>query len=131
MRWDMFKIIVERPRRYGPGGWTRGRPHRDVENAPSHEGIRRRYSDYERKELNENLAPLRRYLVRQVGRPWNKVFGEICQHLRNDNTVQEHVRLHLDDFVSTQGRDTRLLYVDRRTGILRMNKPRRQSGHKL
>jgi hypothetical protein len=75
MRWDMFKIIVERPRRYGLGGWTRGRPPRNVQDAPCYEGMRRRYSDYERKELNENLAPLRRYLVRQVGRPWNKIFA--------------------------------------------------------
>jgi len=29
------------------------------------------------KWLNENLAPLRRYLMRQVGRPWDKVYGEI------------------------------------------------------
>ena len=31
---------------------------------------------YGYKSLNENLAPLRRYLVRQVDRPWNKVWSE-------------------------------------------------------
>ena len=29
------------------------------------------------KWLNENLSALRRYLVRNVGRPWSKVYGEI------------------------------------------------------
>src|SRR5438309_9686382 len=29
------------------------------------------------KWLNENLAPLRRYLESNVGRPWSKVYAEI------------------------------------------------------
>ena len=129
MRRDMFKVIVERPRRFGPGGWTRGRPPRDAEDGPSHAGMRRPYDSWhERKELNENLAPLRRYLMKQVGRPWNKVFSEICEHLRTDSTVQEHVRRHLGDFVAIHGRDSRPLYVDPRTGLLRSNKSRGRSG---
>jgi hypothetical protein len=60
--------------------------------------MRRRYKEHAQKALNENLAPLRRYLLKQIGRPWNKVFSEICQNLRVDSVVQN---------------------VDRRTGILR------------
>ena len=33
------------------------------------------------KNLNEHLGPLRRYLDSQVGRPWDKVFSEICPHI--------------------------------------------------
>jgi hypothetical protein len=56
------------------------------------------------EDANENLAPLRRYLERQVGRPWDKVYSEIARHLRVDNTVQQHVRDHLSDFVAVKPR---------------------------
>jgi hypothetical protein len=92
----------------------------------------------DRKELNENLRPLRRYLDRQVGRPWNKVYAEIAAHLRVDHTVQQHVRDHLRDFVAVKPRRASMswysfgsgsrtrtdclwhqpLYVDPDTGLL-------------
>lgn len=101
MRQDMLKVTVERPRRVPAWGTTRGRPPRDTEEAPNHEGMRRPHRDfYKQKELNENLAPLRRYLFKQVGRPWNKVYSEFRGQLRADSTVQEHVLRHLGDFVS-------------------------------
>ena len=52
------------------------------------------------KSLNENLAPLRRYLERQVNRPWNKVWSEISENLSAASTVQQHVRDHIGDFVA-------------------------------
>ena len=126
MRRDMFKVIVERPRYHPPGGKTRGRLPRDPDDAPSREGIRRRYNIYARKNLSDNLAPLRRYLVKQVGRPWDKVLSEICQTLRLDSTVQRHVREHIADFVSFAGPTwLRPLYVDSRTGLLRLSKRKR------
>jgi hypothetical protein len=51
------------------------------------------------KNLNENLAPLVRYLRTQVGRPWDKVYSEICERLRPTSAVQQHVRDHLEDFL--------------------------------
>jgi hypothetical protein len=39
-----------------------------------------------------------------VGRPWNKVYSEIAAHLRADNTVQQHVRDHLRNFVAINPR---------------------------
>ena len=137
MRRSMFKAIVERPR-LGGGYVRKGRPPRELDDHPAHKGMRQPYG-YQSKSLNENLSPLRRFLVRQVGRPWDKVYSEICEHLRPDSTVQDHVRLHIEDFVSTHvavgedgtlehrgggriGRIVTLLYVDPRTGILRLNK---------
>jgi hypothetical protein len=84
------------------------------------------------KQLNENLAPLRRYLEGQVGRPWNKVYAEIAANLRVDSTVQQHVRGHLGDFVAVTPRRNlsgwyspirgglwwQRLYVDPVTGLL-------------
>ena len=103
MREDMSHIIVERPR-LGGGRTRKGRA-RPLEDLPKQEGIQRphlRSGDW--KMLNENLAPLRRYLERQVGRPWNKVYSEIARHLRVDNPVQQHVRDHLADFVAIKPR---------------------------
>jgi hypothetical protein len=53
------------------------------------------------KFLNEHLGPLRRYLDKQVGRPWDKVFSEICAHIDRSNPVQDHVRDHVGDYVIT------------------------------
>ena len=103
MREDMSRVIVERPRL----GGDRGRKGRAVplDDLPKQEGMRRPHvlAD-DSKMLNENLSPLRRYLERQVGRPWNKIYSEIAQHLRADNTVQQHVRDHLSDFVAIRPR---------------------------
>jgi len=99
MRDDMARIIVERPRI--PAFNSRKGRRRGLEDLPTHEGLRRAQSLCgDRKQLNENLAPLRRYLESQVGRPWNKVYAEIATRLRVDNTVQQHVRDHLRDFVA-------------------------------
>ena len=131
MRDDMAKIIVERPRipdRYGSKG--RVRP---LDDLPQHEGMRRPHLlAGGGKHLNENLQPLRRYLERQVGRPWSKVYAEIAKNLRADNTVQQHVRDHLKDFVAVTPRRVfggwwsrsrsglwyQPLYVDPITGLL-------------
>jgi hypothetical protein len=103
MREDMAHVIVERPRL--PGFKSRKGRQRALEDLPQHEGLRRAQSlRGDRKRLNENLAPLRRYLESQVGRPWNKIYAEIAMRLRVDNTVQQHVRDHLRDFVAIKPR---------------------------
>jgi hypothetical protein len=102
MRDDMFKVIVERPRR----GWrtrklARGKIKAAGEDYPKRIGVRRQ-RDTNRtrtKWLNENLAPLRRFLEKQVGRPWNKVHAELCEHLDPGHTVKQHLLEHIDDFV--------------------------------
>jgi hypothetical protein len=103
MREDMAHVIVERPR-LGGGRARKGRS-LPWEDLPKQEGMQRPYvCARHEKSLNENLAPLRRYLEKQVGRPWNKVYSEISRHLRVDNPVQQHVRDHLSDFVAIKPR---------------------------
>jgi hypothetical protein len=128
MRDDMAKVVVERPRRK-PFNIRKGRT-RSLQDMPSHEGMRRGNAlKGECKELNENLAPLRRYLEKQVGRPWNKVYSEIARHLRVDSTIQQHVRDHIDNFVAVKPRRVAYrwlsrdlwwqpLYVDPESGLL-------------
>lgn len=104
MRPDMFKVIVERPRWGSRMHSGDGRQFWNSEDAPSRLGMKRGHPS--RKWLNENLAPLRRYLVRQAGRPWNDVYSEICAVIDTRSTVKQHVRSHIPDFVAI---DTKLI----------------------
>lgn len=104
MRDDMYKVIVERPRR---GGITThaSRRFRNDEDRSGKIGIKQGYADL--KWLNENLAPLKRWLASNVNRPWSKVYGELCANIDRRNTVQEHIFTHIDQFVE---RETQLLH---------------------
>jgi hypothetical protein len=159
MRPDIAKVIVERPRpgssRHVARRFRRIDPKAialtddDVEVLPSRIGHKRAAAlAGDRKSLNENLSPLRRFLAKQVGRPWDKVWAEISAHMRPDNTVQQHVRDHVQDFVAyrTFAKNGRIfiggrfggpqplsdrswpeLFVDPRTGLLCRNKARQSS----
>jgi len=141
MRGDMPKVIVERART-GRAPLRKGRDLRDDDLALSKVGVKRHArmrGGY--KMLNENLNPLKRFLEGQVGRPWDKVWSEVCENLRPSNTVQQHVRDHIPDFVAikTSLRDGEIwvhdrfalkplkethtkLFVDPKSGLLRRNK---------
>jgi hypothetical protein len=96
----MYEVIIERPR--GGGGWggkgrrARMRVRAEPEQAPLTEPMSMSRGS---KHLNENLAPLRRFLLSRVGRPWDAVHSEICAHLRVTSAVQKHVLDHLRDMV--------------------------------
>lgn len=128
MRKDMAKVIVTRPRVVESFA-RKGRAIPD-EDQPKFIGLRRQVREHGGfKMLNETLAPLRRYLEVQVGRPWDAVYSEIAANLRPSSTVQQHVRDHRWDFVNPRRQPGRYggyagrpwyepLYVDAR-GILR------------
>jgi hypothetical protein len=102
----MAKVIVERPRigsrLRGRGKGARRKLQRfPSDETPKREGMKRSVGPC-RKLLNEHLGPLRRYLHKQIGRPWNKVFSEISQHISRDSAVQDHVRDHVLDYVATR-----------------------------
>ncbi|MDJ0942466.1 MAG: hypothetical protein QNJ30_03335 [Kiloniellales bacterium] len=100
MREDMFKMIVERPRR---GVRRAHRVKSRLDPLPERTKVGMKRSAFEQKGrmkwLNENLAPLRRYLRKQRGRPWDKVYSEICARLDTRSTVKQHVRDHLQDLI--------------------------------
>lgn len=98
MRPDMHEVIIERPRHAHWASYPRARvQNRWRDEGPSREGMGARYGD---KHLNENLAPLVRFLRSRVGRPWSKVRSEIAEHLRVSSAVQKHVMDHVKDFVA-------------------------------
>ena len=116
MRADMNKVIVERPR----SGWrikTRRQRLKEPDDLPSKVGVRR-YAELTQtrsKHLNEHLGPLKRYLGRQRGRPWNKVHGEIRAVLDTRNEVQAHILSHLENFIAIR------VHVDRKGRWLAMS----------
>jgi hypothetical protein len=107
MREDMFKVIVERPRLIH-GNWLRGgresgfRDFLASEDRPAKFGMQAGHQ--RRKWPNENLAPLRRFLVSRVGHPWDKVRSELLNGIDQRNTVQQHILTHVDDYVLQQVR---------------------------
>jgi len=149
MRSDMHKVIVERPRLLR-ARWknqktalrlTHQQSAQAADAAEDYDsGPRRASSRRHEKGLNENLAPLRRYLMRQVGRPWDKVYGEIRKTIDTRSAIGLHVLQHLEDYVATDAlikdgvvcefawsgpAPVRGLYVHPKTGLLRLSKPRK------
>ncbi|RIX79871.1 hypothetical protein [Acidovorax cavernicola] len=100
MRDDMDKVIVERPRG-GRRVQGDGRVWRNSPERGSHLGMKRGLGSP--KWLSENLQPLKRWLHKQVHRPWDKVYAELCSGIDRRSTVQAHIFQHIGDFVA---RDT-------------------------
>lgn len=104
MRADMDKVIVERPR-HGSRERSRKKGYRKylqsipVEELPRNEPMLGRWHGHG-KWLNEHLGPMRRFLRSNVGRPWNKVHQELCEHVSFANAVQSHVLDHIYDYVN-------------------------------
>ncbi|MFT3927466.1 MAG: hypothetical protein QM778_33340 [Myxococcales bacterium] len=114
----MSKILVERPR-YGATLKFRARRHafdrksrsRDDEQVlPKQMGM-----GFGRgKSLNENLQPLRAFLLSQRGRNWDQVYGEIRSRLAPRSAVDMHVMQHLRHYVlfARRERDGTLVLTD-------------------
>ena len=109
MRSDMHKVIVERPRMLRSAWRSRKTAlHLDtVRSSQAHDagedydsGPGRAACSRYQKHLNENLAPLKRYLMRQVGRPWDKVYSEICRTIDTRSAIGLHVLQHVGGFIA-------------------------------
>jgi len=103
MRKDMAQLLVEHPRHNAGELYREHRriANRDPEEAPTKQGMRRPY--FERKEFGEYFAPIKGFLRKNVGRPWDKVFSDLSGSLSGGGAVVDHVKLHvLRDFVIIQ-----------------------------
>lgn len=115
MRADMHKVIVEPPRHRSGYAGNVARSIKRINVVLDEEGVpdvydcfsgskksmrpRRWTEDY--KEFSDDLNPLYRFLRSRLGKPWNKIYSEICSVVDRRNTVGDHVFLHLADMVST------------------------------
>jgi hypothetical protein len=136
VRADMHKVVTERPRA-GHGNGSRkwgGRIPEDYEGQTFVSSARRRQYGWYSKEFSDFLSPLRRYLRRQVGRPWDKVYSEIRKAVPN-GLHGDHLWMHIKSEVEIncferEGRvftrpryfhaevEVSGLYVQPRTGLL-------------
>jgi len=85
---------ADRPRRH-KGRKGRGR-RGSWDEQPHREGIRRSGGG---ESFGENLGPLRRFLLSQAGRPWDKVFSEVCARLARHSGSPGRLRDRLRDIV--------------------------------
>ncbi len=128
MRSDMAKVVTEAPRRGHANSskkWGR-RLSKDEYGLDDHgparaaTARRRQYSDP--KEFSDLLGPLRRYLRKQVGRPWDEVWSEITQTLDSRSLTGQHIFDHIRWEVEQEawiGDDGRLFHK-RRWGAIEL-----------
>lgn len=144
MRPDMKKVVVERPRwgsrqsnrkfsarlKYVPGHDYEEQP-KKMYGFESHAVDRG--NKYFEKEFTDVLGPLKRFLRKNVGRPWDKVYSELCCGLDRRKATGLHIFQHVENFVETSCRlvegkpyslcysddyPVRWFYVHPRTGLL-------------
>lgn len=102
----MAKVIVERPRHNSRAlnldeksqarRWQRFGDR--AETLPRRSSPARMRRDLY-KSLNENLAPLRRFLNSRCGQHWSKVYSEIRSGINPASAVQMHILQHLEHYV--------------------------------
>lgn len=113
MRKDMSKVVTEAPR-YGHKNrskktalrtrrWDRGRYYDGKDGLDSSERFpssRFRQHGWDAKEFSDVLGPLKKFLRRQVGRHWDKVYSELSQHLDKRSLTGQHIWTHVWQYVA-------------------------------
>ena len=140
----MKKVVVERPR-WGSrqrnrkfGARLKYVPDHDYDEQPKRPRGFEAYGG-ERKEFTDVLGPLKGFLRKNVGRPWDKVYSELCAGLDKRKVTGWHIFTHVEQFVEKNcyfavdgtpyaqrwGRDypVRWFYVHPRTGLLCSPRP--------
>jgi hypothetical protein len=102
MRKDMAKVVTEAPRRghANPSRkWGRRLTRNEYgldDHGPTRAPMaRHRQYGWNTKEFSDVLGPLRRYLRKQVGRPWDTVWSEISQTLDSRSLTGQHILDHI------------------------------------
>ncbi|HEY3886143.1 MAG TPA: hypothetical protein VGL62_13085 [Vicinamibacterales bacterium] len=129
MRKDMAEVVTEAPRRGHSNPsckWgrrlTRDEYALDDHGASRAPVSRHRQYGWNAKEFSDSLGPLRGYLRKQVGRPWDKVWSEIATTLDSRSLTGQHIFDHLrwevelDAWLGDDGR----LYQKRRWGTIEL-----------
>ena len=96
----MRHVLIDRPRwhsrRRHPG---RAKQRRWDEDSPTRAPVSRRGGT---RGLSDHLGPLKRFLMRRRGQPWDRVYGEICRQIDRRSTLERHILEHLDHMVYQQ-----------------------------
>ena len=89
--------------------------------------MRRPY--HHRKEFSDHISPLKRWLNKQVGRPWNSIWSEICKAVDGRDVIGKHLLDHVKAEVELEshwswGWFSKPLFVDKK-GFLRARKQKK------
>lgn len=104
MRKDMSKVVSDSRRCGGSGPDGAKKVHKkDWDTAVTHEGMLKPHRlNWSGKESNAtNLSPFRRFIESRVGKPWDDVYSEICEHFKTASAVQSRMRMYIGWFVET------------------------------
>lgn len=104
MRYDMDRVIIERPRYHQFIRYHHVRSRGPVEkweDLPNKEGMRRPFLGLGlgEKEFSDLVRPLYGFLSSRVGQKWDKVYSEIRAHVNPNSTTQIHLVQHVFQFV--------------------------------
>ncbi|MBU6453750.1 MAG: hypothetical protein KGS72_18365 [Cyanobacteria bacterium REEB67] len=95
MRNDMMKVVVEPARNGSAFRIAKGekvRLQREGIDSVQQEGLGRRWEHDDRSAMRDHLTALRRFLQKQVGRPWDEVYSEICSNAPKGSFLGHHLR---------------------------------------
>jgi hypothetical protein len=95
MRKDMMTVVTEPARGGSSYRHTKGEKKRlqlEGDDGVQHEGMGRRWSRTDRRSSRDHLQALRRFLHKQVGRRWDEVYSEICEHAPSGSFLGYHLR---------------------------------------
>ena len=105
MRKDLQKQLCEQERRGSGMGFRDHRKSKahaiDEEFSAGRESMKKRYG-YNTKDFSENFNPLWGVIRTNVNRPWDKVYGELCEVFDMRNHVNALIVLLLFQFVETK-----------------------------
>lgn len=104
MRSDIHKVIFERAK--ANRTWASKTP-RAKQVVLEEDGEQRNEQSNRtrlkrQKMRNSHFNPLQRFLVRNAGRPWNKVYAEVCAATDARYLLGAEIREHVQCFVETQ-----------------------------
>lgn len=109
MRQDFSSVVVERPRFIqssahsfrGARRRIRNALERDGETAPVRLPMRVGFRSCSMvKTSTDHVVPQRRWIAKQVGRPWAQVHSELCRHLARDGAAGWLAHVHVEGYVT-------------------------------
>ena len=104
MRNDMQSIVGDTRRSGGHGKFPKHRREqcRDIEALPTRESMGKRHTHWGESKVNAfRVAPLRRWLNAQVGRPWSKVVSELSSRINRETSAGRQAWEMVDFYVTT------------------------------
>lgn len=106
MKSNLNKLLCERPRHQSSDNFSFYRHKKgfevfDDENTHTRESMKVRFG-FDTKNFSEHFAPLWGIIRKNTGRKWDDVYSEICQNFDKRSVINQHILIHLFQFVATK-----------------------------